>query len=188
MLKISISGIEGSGKSTIGKMLSRYYKIGYFSVGKFRRDMAEMMGMSLDELNKVGEKEPWTDKIADYFQKKLNSVSGGFVFDGRLSWHFIPKSIKIFFVVDETLMAKRISGDNRKSEKRKNSVSEIIKYTKKRRESDIKRYKKIYGIENYLDAKNYDIVIDTSGLEIKDVFKKTVREIRKYRIRKFFSL
>lgn len=186
--KITISGFPGAGKSTTGKMLAKHYKIPFMTVGGFRRDMATDMNMTIDKLNKLGEKEPWTDKIADTFQKELAKVKGGFIFEGRLSWHFIPKSIKIFYIIKKDTAAQRIFKNQRPSETKFNSPQEIIIYNKTRCESDNKRYQKIYNIKSCYSPKNYDIIIDTTKLTEKQVFKKTIKEIRKHQIRKLLSL
>ena len=187
-MKITISGLPGAGKSTVGKKLGDYYKIPFMTVGGFRRNMALDMGMTIDKLNKLGGKEPWTDKIADTFQKELGKIKGGFVFEGRLSWYFIPNSTKIFFIIKKQIAAERIFNNQRKSETKFKNTNEIIKYNKKRCESDNKRYKKIYDIENCYSPKNYDIIIDTTGLSEKQVFKKTIKEIKKYKIKKLLRL
>jgi predicted cytidylate kinase len=186
--KITISGLPGAGKSTIGKRLAEHYKIPFMTVGGFRRKMAMDMGMTIEELNELGEKEPWTDKIADTFQKELGTINGGFVFEGRLSWHFIPNSIKLFFIIKKQEAAERIFKNQRDSEKNFNSPKEIIDYNKNRCESDNKRYKEIYGIEKVYSPINYDIIIDTTGLTEEEVFKKTKKEIEKFKFRKFFNL
>lgn len=187
-MKITISGFPGAGKTTIGQQLSKHYKIPFLTVGGFRRKMATDMNLTIDKLNKLGEKEPWTDKVADTFQKELNKIKGGFIFEGRLSWHFIPNSIKIFFIIKKDIAAKRIFQDQRSSEIKFKSPEEIIQYNKKRCEGDNKRYKEIYNIDNCYSPKNYDIIIDTTGLSKKQVFKKVIKEIRKYKLRKIFRL
>lgn len=186
--KITISGLPGAGKSTVGKRLGKHYDIPFMTVGGFRRDMAIDMNMTIDKLNKLGETEPWTDRIADTFQKGLGKVKGGFIFEGRLSWHFIPNSIKIFYIIKKDTAAQRIFKNQRPSETKFNSPEEITTYNKTRCESDNKRYQQIYKIKSCYSPKNFDIIIDTTKLSERQVFKKTLREIRKHQIRKFLKL
>jgi len=176
-MKITISGLPGAGKGTIGKMIAKHFGIEFMSVGQFRRQIAMNRNLTLDELNKIGETESWTDELADDHQKKLNIGSSKFIFDGRLSWYFIPNSIKLFFIIDPKAAAKRIFKDQRISERKFKSINEIIEYNKTRNASDALRYKKIYGIENCYNEKNFDIIIDTTGKSPGDVFSIVIEKI-----------
>jgi len=176
-MKITISGSPGAGKGTIGKMLSEHFKIPFMSVGQFRRQMAMDRGLTIEELNKIGETEKWTDELADLHQKKLNQGNSSFIFDGRLSWYFIPNSIKLFFRIDEKVAAIRILENQRESEKNFNSIEDVIEYNKKRNASDIMRYKKIYGIKNCYNENNFDIIINTTNKSPTEVFNETIRKI-----------
>ena len=64
-MKITISGTPGSGKSTIGKLVSKKLKLKYYDVGNMRRKMAKDMGLTIQEFNKLGEKKSFTDKEVD---------------------------------------------------------------------------------------------------------------------------
>jgi len=177
-MRITINGIPGSGKSTAASWLAKKLKLKYYGMGKMRRELAKEKGMSLEEFNKLGEREKWTDTLVDDFQKNLRN-SDNFIADGRLSWYFIPNSIKIFLLVKPEIGAKRIFNEKRKEEKYGNEKKEL-KSLKERLKSDIKRYSKIYGIKNYYDIKNYDIVIDTSYLTIPQMDNAILGAISKY--------
>ena len=178
-MRITINGIPGSGKSTAARWLAKKLKLKYYGLGKMRREIAKKRGVTLEEFNKLGEKEKWTDTLVDDFQKKLRKKDN-FIADGRLSWYFIPNSIKVFLIVKLEIGAKRIINDQRKEEKYSN-IKEGIKSLKNRLKSDIKRYRKIYGIKNYYDIKNYDIVIDTSYLTICQMNNAVLNAISKYK-------
>ena len=177
-MRITISGRPGSGKSTIAKHLAKKFKLKYYGMGVMRREIAKEKEMSIEEFNKLGEKESWTDTLVDDFQKKLRKKDN-FLADGRLSWHFIPNSIKIFLTVKPRIGAKRILKSKRLEEKYKN-VNEAVKKIKEREKSDIKRYKKIYGIKNAYNLKNYDIIIDTSDMSIRDMEKAVEKAVLRF--------
>lgn len=164
---ITISGKPGAGKTTLGKMISEKLNLKQYSVGDLRGKMALERGMTIDEFNKLGEEEIFTDKDADDYQKKMGETENNFVIDGRLSYHFIPQSFKIFLDVNEEVGAKRIFNaqkiGEREDEKPVDSINEIQKLIFQRVESDIKRYKKYYNTD-YLDKNNYDLFLDTSNL------------------------
>jgi len=112
----------------------------------------------------------------DEYQKKLAEKFDDFIIEGRTSWHFIPRSLKIFLDVDEREGAKRVFNelkqtDHRNEDKNLNTLEEVLKSHRARRQSDIKRYKKYYDIDIYNNA-NYDLCLDTTGLSIDEVFDK----------------
>ena len=62
---ITISGKPGSGKSTVAKIIAAKLGLNKYSIGDLRGKMALDRGITIDELNEVGEKEDFTDKEAD---------------------------------------------------------------------------------------------------------------------------
>ncbi len=177
-MRVTINGIPGSGKSTVAKYIAKKFNLRYYGMGQMRREIAKEKGMTLAEFNKLGEKESWTDELVDNFQKKLTKKDK-FIADGRLSWHFIPNSIKIFLLVNPEIGAKRIFLEKRKEE-RYGSIKDETKSLKERTKSDIKRYSKLYGIKNVYNLKNYDIIVDTSDFSINEMKKKVEEALKKF--------
>ena len=62
---LTISGLHGTGKSTIGKLIAEDLGIQYYSTGQAFRDLANEMNMSLKEFSKFVEKTPKIDKKLD---------------------------------------------------------------------------------------------------------------------------
>lgn len=171
---ISITGLPGSGKTTVVKQLSKSFGIPWYSVGDLRGKMAEERGISIDALNALGETEAFTDKDVDDYQTKLGMSGESFVIDGRLSWHFIPTSFKIFLDVDPDVGAKRIYEASKKGERQDEhmyrSVEETKQFIAARIASDVRRYQKYYGVD-FLDHSNYDLVLDTTNLTMDEQAK-----------------
>lgn len=176
---ITISGLPGSGKSTVGKMLAKKLGYEYFSVGDLRGQMALAHGLTLDELNKLGETEDWTDREADAIQAEMGRTKDNIIFEGRMSWHAIPHSFKIFLTVDLAEAAKRVlhSFNNRPDEKKPASLDETKQSLSKRLASDKNRYLKYYEVD-YTDPKNFDFVIDTTSIGQKQVFQLILDKIK----------
>jgi CMP/dCMP kinase len=171
---ITLTGLPGAGKSTIATLLSKELDMPWYSIGDLRGKMAEDRGMTIDEFNALGEQEDFTDKDVDDYQTKLGQTETNFIMDGRLSWHFIPSSFKVFLNVDEEHAAERIFHASkeglRPDEDPYESAQEVKEAIKARLASDQKRYHKYYSI-NYLERSNYDLVIDTSTKTPEEIVK-----------------
>lgn len=169
---ITVSGLAGAGKGTVCRILSKRLNYNYYSMGDLRRMMAKDRGMTLEEFNKLGEKESFTDNDADKYQTELGLREDNFIMEGRLSYHFIPQSLKIFLYVNPKVAAQRIYSDNssdRINQQKADSLDEQEKLTIERNESDLRRYRTHYGINNFTEKKNFDLYIDTSNLTVDQV-------------------
>jgi len=172
---ISINGNMGSGKTTLAKKLSERLGWNYYSMGELRREAARKRGITLAEYNKLGESDISTDLEVDKFQQELGEKNDNFVIDGRTSWYFIHNSLKIFLDVDEKVGAQRVwhniqNSTIRNEDKNLYSLNDVLISIRKRKKSDIFRYKKYFNIKVY-NIKNYDLVIDTSKLKKNETFK-----------------
>ena len=176
---ITLSGLPGSGKGTIGKALAKELHYTFYSMGDLRGKRALELGITIDELNKRGETDPRTDKDIDEYQTRLAEQEDNLVIDGRTSWYFIPRSVKIFLDVDLAVAAERIFKDQREDEPAFHSPEEILKTLEKRIESDKTRYRKWYGIDCY-DHAHYDFVLDTTHLTIPEVLETLLKFLHTY--------
>ncbi len=182
---ITISGTAGSGKSTIAKLLAEKLGAERIYVGGIRRELAKKKGMTLAELNEYAKTHPETDVDIDQqaaAQARTLEKSGRIVVvEGRPQYHFLPESIKIFIKVDLEEAARRIWKDLQKKEERDqrnegniNSLEEMKEELERRQENDFFRYKKYYRL-NFLDESQYDLVLDTTNLTIKEAAGKVIQ-------------
>jgi cytidylate kinase len=180
---ISIAGMPGSGKTTIAKLLAQQLDVPRYSVGDLRGKMALERGMTIDELNALGEKEAFTDTEVDDYVKKIGESGEAFVIDGRLAWHFIPHSLKVFLDVDADEAAKRIFSaprEERMDETPLASPAEVKTSIAKRMASDQMRYQKYYNVD-FLNRRNYDVVIDTTKMKPEDIVEEILAAARQRR-------
>ncbi len=171
---ITIAGLPGSGKSTAAKELAKQLGWDHHSIGDFMREIAQDRGVSLLEISKEAEKGREIDELLDQKSAELGKTEDNFVMDSRLGWHFIPHSFKVFLKVDEEEAAKRIFSDKRSHEGENTTKEQTLENIKQRKKSEEERYMKYYNV-NPDDESNYDIIIDTTELNIED----TVIEIKK---------
>ena len=166
---ITISGKAGSGKSTVAKGIAKKLNLKHYSIGGIMRQLAKEKNLSLNELSKLAEKDKTIDLTLDKKQIGLRDKND-FVIDGRLSFHFIPFSKKIFIKVDEEEGGKRIFKAKRQTEQHE-SVEQAIKKIRDRRNSELKRYKKYYNVD-YTDMKQFDFIIDSTSISAEEVKNK----------------
>ena len=178
MVRITISGRPGAGKTSVGKLIAKRLGLRFYSMGDMRGQMAKERGITIEELNKLGEKEGWTDTKVDDYQKELGKKEDNFVFEGRLSFHFIPDSFKVFLDVETFEGAKRIFNDPREDESKKKFVEEVAEAIKERVKSDSLRYKKYYNLDIF-DKSQYDFVLDTTHLSIEQVVERVIEGLKK---------
>mgnify|MGYP001371794742 CR=1 FL=1 len=175
---ITISGRIGSGKSTVASALAKKLKLRHLSTGDAMRKIAEEKGITPVELGHLAEKDPSIDKMIDSKAEEWGEKEDGFVMDSRLAFHFIPDSIKIFLDVSLDVAAKRIFAQKRAEEKENISLIATKEKIKEREVSELKRYRQMYNLD-YTQHSNFDLVVDTSELDVSQIVKKIIDFLKK---------
>ncbi len=179
---ISLSGAQGSGKSTVAQLLAN--KLGWprYYMGGLRREAAWKRGLTLAEYNALGEIYPETDKEVDEYQRKLGETEDNFIIEGRTSWYFIPHSFKIYLDVKPEEAYRRIFNhlkqDNSRNEDKNILSLEDLKVSLDARSvSDQKRYQKYYNIDVH-DLSHYDFYLDTTSKTPEQVFLEIYKRVQ----------
>jgi CMP/dCMP kinase len=165
-MKITISGTAGSGKSTIARLLAERLGYNHYSMGDFQREIAKEKGISIIELGELEKTDPTIDRMVDEKQKNLGRTQDNFVIDSWLSSYFIPDSYKVFLDADIEERARRIAV--KREAEHHSSPQEAAIAIRQREKTNRERWIEFYGYD-FMDMKNYDLVIDTTGREIKEV-------------------
>ena len=156
--KISLAGDLGSGKSTVAKLLIEALGAEYYSTGAIVRAVAEKRGMSVADLNVYMETHPEIDKEIDDGLALLSEDERPLVIDSRMAWHFTQGTFKVYLSTDAEVAALRIMNAGRTGESTA-SLEVQVSETKRRRESEKKRYSEKYGVD-IQDLSNYDLVVE----------------------------
>lgn len=175
---ISITGVAGSGKSTVAKMIAKELKLNYYSIGELQRKLAKEKGISLEELRRLEETDSSFDKEFDEYQKNLGLNEDNFVMESRLSAFFVPTAFKVFLDCDGDIRYKRIvnDGNHNRSVELKNGTKDTLL---KRDSDDATRLEKLFGF-NYMQKDNYDLIVDTSKISAKEVADLILRKYSEF--------
>lgn len=162
---ICLSGLAGSGKSTIGKQLAAHLELPFLSIGNFTREYAASLGLDIHQFQDLAAKTPGLDEEIDKaFISKINLIDGC-VLDYRLGFHFIKTAYNVLLTIDDEEAAKRVlsRSDVFDGHVRFVSVFDQMRLLKKRNSEMRHRLQRTYGVD-FTDQHNYDLVLDTTNI------------------------
>lgn len=182
---ITITGKPGSGKSSTADLIAK--ELGYqrFSSGDFMRQIALETGISLNDLSKQAEADNGEidKKIDDAVRNAGNQEK--IVIDSRLAFHWIPESFKIYLDLPLEISKERILKNLEENKLRQASetaenAEDVYKKITKRLESERKRYKELYGIEDHTAHGNFDLVVNTNKNSLEQVAEIIIKEYKSW--------
>lgn len=174
MTTITISGLPGTGKTTVAKLLEKQLGVRYIYSGEIFRKLAKKQKMSLEEFSKYCETHQEIDEKLDQYQLAILR-KGNVIVEGRIAgWlayqNHIP-ALKVLLEADINIRAYRIvkreQGDIEKRKK------EILK----REKSEATRYKKYYGID-VRKTSIYDVIIDASEKTPEKIMEIIIQHLK----------
>jgi len=173
-MKITIFGLAGTGKSTLGKKISEILKYDFFSTGNLMRENARQLKMTIYDFELECKKNPKYDIELDKKIENLGKQRNNFVVESRLAWYFIPDSIKICLKCDKDVTIERIS-------KRENiSITEANNKTIKRAKDLEYRYAKSYPQISFPPKDSeFDLILDTTKGAIGELVEKIMEFLDK---------
>ena len=153
---IAVSGSPGSGKTTYAKYLAKMLNYEFASAGMIFRRMAEKMGVSVVELNKMALSNPDIDHQIENEIRKVAS-RGNIVLEGHLvAWTLYDiADLLIYLTAPLGSRLERIAARENKT------IQQVIEETLSREYYEVKRYRETYGVD-ITNLSIYDIVLDTS--------------------------
>ena len=158
--KITLAGDLGSGKCTVGAIISERTGATYYATGAIMREVAARYGMDITAFNRYAETHPETDHEIDDGLVRLSDDPRDMIIDSRMAWHFTRGTFRVYMTTEPEISAARIMAAKRSTEQF-GSLEETARGLINRRESEKKRYKELYGVD-LTDYANYCLIIDTS--------------------------
>ncbi|WP_135613079.1 (d)CMP kinase [Methanococcoides sp. AM1] len=152
---LTISGLPGSGTTTVGKLLAEHYGVDLISAGDVFRGLAKEREMTLAEFGNLAESDPSIDIEIDKRQSEIANSSDGLILEGRLAGHMAKNALKLWVKAPIEVRVRRIV------EREGSSFDVRLGETVEREASEAIRYKEIHSID-INDLSIYDIVIDSS--------------------------
>jgi len=172
---VCISGMAGTGKSTLAKKLAQKYKLKYYSGGDALKALAAEEGYNsscngwwespegLRFLEKR-EKNLKFDKAVD--DKLLESAQKGNVLLDSWTMPWLLKTgFKIWLIASIEKRAERIA------ERDKITIKEARRVLKEKEAGTKAIYKKLYGFALGEDFKPFHLILDTDKLSAEQVFQ-----------------
>ncbi|UCF44894.1 MAG: cytidylate kinase family protein [Candidatus Bathyarchaeota archaeon] len=172
---ICISGMAGTGKSTLSKKLAQKYKLKYYSGGDALKELAKDEGYnssnhgwweSPEGLSFLEKREKnlkfdkaVDDKLLEYAQQ------GNVILDSWVMPWLLNTGFKIWLVASETKRAERIA------KRDKITVREALQVLKEKEARTKVIYKKLYGFALGEDFDPFNLVLETDDLDAGEVFQ-----------------
>jgi len=168
-MRITISGLPGSGTTTVAKLLSKELSMELISAGEMFRQIANEKNLELEQFSKLAENNDDFDRGIDEKQGEEAMKRANVIVEGRLSGFFVPDAnLKIWLEASVEVRARRIAG------REGTTYEEALSAMKYRERSEHKRYEKYYRI-NLGDLSIYDLVIDSSKWSEKDIVAMIIK-------------
>ncbi len=171
--RITISGQICTGKTTLFWDLFKALNWPTFSAGHFFRDLARTHHVSLQ---KGEEQEANLTKIIDYCMRELLKKEQHVILEGWMAGVMadeIPDVLRILLSCNEDERVKRFA------QREGVNLVKAKQQVQEREENVYSKLKQIYGRDDVLDPKNYNLVIDTNNKSADEIVQIVLQQVQK---------
>lgn len=172
---ITISGVPGSGKTTVARLVADALGLEHVYAGDIFRRQAEARGLSLEDYVRQAEGDGSIDRALDA-QMRHRATRGRAVLEGRLTAFVADQAasdaLKVFLDASEQVCAERIA------RREGGATEQRLRELRHREASDRRRYLDLYGVD-YHDRSRYDLVMATDDRSPEAIADEIVRAARR---------
>jgi len=171
-MKITISGLPGSGTTTVARIISKKLGLMLISAGDVFRQLASQRGMTVEEFSKYADENPEVDRRIDKTQQELAEAENDVVVEGRLSGWFVKDAdLRVWIFADPEIRYQRIA-------KREGKDLVVAKHeTKMREDLEKRRYQKFYSID-IDDWTVYDIILNSGKFSAEAIAEIVITAVK----------
>lgn len=174
MNRITLSGLAGTGKSTVGKLLAEKLNYTFISIGNYSREYAlTEYGLTINEFQLLCKKDKSIDqKLDKKFGEDCNHQNN-IVVDYRLGFHFVKNAFNVLLKVSDEIAIQRIQAADRKHE-----TIDIASINARNHEMR-QRFIDFYHLD-FTDERNFHLVVDTDTLAPEEIANLLIDKFKDY--------
>jgi len=155
---LTISGLPGSGTSTVARIISERLGIDLVSAGEIFRTIAKERGLTLEEFGELAKSDAEIDKDIDQRQKEIARGARGagrdVIIEGRISAWMVDPDLAVFVTAPDKVRAERVA------HREGIPVADAAAGIEEREACEAERYRKYYNVD--VDRMGvYDLVINS---------------------------
>jgi CMP/dCMP kinase len=155
-MRITVSGLPGSGTTSLSRHLSERHGFSMISAGEVFRQLAREHAMGLAEFGHLAQENPEFDKMIDARQKEIAAGRDDIIVEGRLSgWMVTDADLRIWLFAPLSCRVKRLVFRDQIAD---DKTAERI--TLEREECEAARYRCYYNID-INDLSIYQIILNS---------------------------
>jgi CMP/dCMP kinase len=161
-MRITVSGLPGSGTTSISRYLAERHGFAMISAGEVFRQLAKEHNMELARFGDLARQDPSYDKMIDARQKEIAKERDNIIVEGRLSgWMVDDADLRIWLYAPIGCRIKRIVFRDQVADE------EIAKnLTLEREQCEADRYRSYYDI-NIADLSIYHIILNSEHWDVE---------------------